>query len=194
MQVPVPACSPNGDGVQDRCRWTAGAIGDWAVTSYVTRRTTSVAREDGPGAHDWDGAAGPGTYRLRVLYREPDRDRVLIQAFTLVVDGRRPRIDGATAAPNPFEPRPDDGDRDTTTFAMTSAEPGRLRVVLYRHASTAVVRVVAGRLQPAGRQRVRWDGRSASGTWLRGRYTYVLEATDAAGNTARSGRHEIHVL
>jgi Subtilase family len=195
VTVQVPACSPNGDGVRDRCRWTAGAIADGAVTSYVTRRTASVVREDGPGTHDWDGgAAGPGAYRLRVLYREPAGGRVLLQAFTLVVDGRRPRIARAAAAPDPFEPRPRDGDRDTTTFAMTSSEAGRLRVVLYRPAGTAVVRVVRGRLQPAGRQRVRWDGRSPSGAWLRGRYTYVLEATDAAGNTARSGRHDIRVL
>jgi hypothetical protein len=41
--VPVPACSPNGDGVQDRCAWTAGAVSGWTITSFVTaapRRST----------------------------------------------------------------------------------------------------------------------------------------------------------
>jgi hypothetical protein len=149
---------------------------------------------DGTGRHHWDGGPGPGRYRLRVLYLEPGTGRVLLGAFTLVVDTQRPRIARAAVAPDPFEPRPHDGDRDTTTFAMTSSEAGRLRVILYRHASATVVRVFRSGVQPAGRQRVGWSGRTATGAWLRGRYGWVLEATDAAGNTARSGRHGVRVL
>jgi hypothetical protein len=48
--------------------------------------------------------------------------------------------------------------------------------------------------QKAGRQRLGWTGRTAAGAWLRGRFTYAIEATDAAGNTARSGRHAVRVL
>ena len=107
---------------------------------------------------------------------------------------RRPSIASATAAPNPFEPRPDDGDRDTTTFAMTSSERGRLRVVVYRYASTRVVRVLQTGTQAAGRQRVTWSGRTSAGAWLRGTFSYVIEATDAAGNTSRSQRHRVRVL
>ena len=84
------------------------------------------------------GDSPAGGYTLRVLYTEPG-GRALLRAWTLTVDEQRPRIADATAAPNPFEPRPDDGDRDTTTFAMTSSERGRLRAVIYRYASTEVV-------------------------------------------------------
>ena len=78
---------------------------------------------------------------------------------------------------------------------MTSSERGRLRVVIYRYATTDVVRVplVSGELA-AGRQRVSWTGKTSSGAWLRGTFSYVLEATDLAGNTSRSQRHHVRVL
>jgi hypothetical protein len=46
----------------------------------------------------------------------------------------------------------------------------------------------------AGRQRLGWSGRTSSGALLRGTFSYVLEATDAAGNTSRSRRHRVRVL
>jgi hypothetical protein len=128
-----------------------------------------------------------------VLYTEPG-GRALLRAWTLTLDEQRPRIAAATAAPNPFEPRPHDGDRDTTTFAMTSSERGRLRAVIYRYASTEVVRVLVSGSRAAGRQRIGWTGRTSSGAFLRGTCSDVLEATDAAGNTSRSQRHRVRVL
>jgi hypothetical protein len=194
IEVAVGACSPNGDGVKDRCAWSAGAISGWTVTSFVTSGAASVDRQAGAGARTWDGGDSPdGGYTLRVLYTGPG-GRALLRAFALTLDQQRPRIAAATAAPNPFEPRPDDGDRDTTTFAMTSSERGRLRVVIYRYASTAVVRVLVSGPRAAGRQRLGWSGRTSSGALLRGTFSYVLEATDAAGNTSRSRRHRVRVL
>jgi hypothetical protein len=194
IEVPVPACSPNGDGVKDRCAWSATELAGWTVTSFVTSGTASVDRQTGGGAHSWDGGdSGSGAYTLRVLYSGAG-GRALLRAFPLVLDTQRPRIADARAVPNPFEPRPDDGDRDTTTFAMTSSEPGRLRVVIYRYASTTVVRVLVGGTQAAGRQRVAWTGKTSAGAWLRGTFSYVIEATDAAGNTSSSRRHHVRVL
>ena len=194
VEVPVPACSPNGDGVKDRCAWSATELAGWTVTSFVTSGTASVDRQTGGGARSWDGGdSGPGGYTLRVLYTGAG-GRALLRTFPLVLDTQRPRIADARAAPNPFEPRPDDGDRDTTTFAMTSSERGRLRVVIYRYASTTVVRVLVGGTQAAGRQRVAWTGRTSAGAWLRGTFSYVVEATDAAGNTSSSQRHHVRVL
>jgi hypothetical protein len=194
IEVTVPACSPNGDGIRDRCAWTAEALTDWTVASFVTSGASLVTQRDGPGAHTWDGGTSdPGGYTLRILYRGPG-GRNLLRAFPLTLDTQRPRVADATAAPNPFEPRPHDGDRDTTTLAMTSSERGRLRVVVYRYASTTVVRVLDGGEQAAGRQRVAWTGRTSSGAWLRGTFSYVIETTDAAGNTSRSQRHHLRVL
>ena len=148
IEVTTAACSPNGDGVKDRCSWSAGAISGWTVRSFVTSGASLVAERDGAGAKTWDGGdSDPGGYSLRVLYTQDGGGRALLRAFTLTLDERRPRIADANAAPNPFEPRPHDGDRDTTTLAMTSSERGRLRVVIYRHATTDVVRVlVSGEL------------------------------------------------
>jgi hypothetical protein len=115
IEVAVPACSPNGDGVQNRCAWTAGAIAGWTITSFVTSGAASAARRDGGGAHTWDGGgSAPGAYTLWVLHR-------------------------------------------------------------------------------AG-QRLRWTGKTWSGAFLWGTFSYVIEATDAAGNTSRSRRHRIRVL
>jgi subtilase family protein/fervidolysin-like protein len=201
IQVAVPACSPDGDGVQDQCTWTAGEVstGAWTTTSYVTSGTEVVMRHDGTGAHAWDGrnqdgqAQPDGTYKLRVLYTEPG-GRTLLRAFVLTLDRDPPGITLAAAAPNPFEPRPVDGDRDTTTFAMTSTDAGRLRAVVYRYASTTVVRVLVSGPQPAGRQRVTWNGRTAAGARLQGRFSYVLQAIDAAGNRSSSRRHYVTIL
>jgi hypothetical protein len=194
IEVTTAACSPNGDGVQDRCAWSAGAISGWTIRSFVTSGAALVAQRDGAGAKTWDGGdSDPGGYTLRVLYTEAG-GRALLRAFALTLDEQRPRIADANAAPNPFEPRPHDGDRDTTTFAMTSSERGRLRVVIYRYATTDVVRVLVSGGLAAGRQRVPWTGKTSSGAWLQGRFSYVLEATDLAGNTSRSQRHYIRVL
>jgi hypothetical protein len=123
----------------------------------------------GPGPQTWDGDGGPpGGYRLRVLDAEPGSGRVLLSAFPRVVDEQHPRI-AAAAAPDPFEPRPHDGDRDTTVFAMTSSEPGRLRVVISGPGGAEV------RVLRSGRQRVGWTGRTSSGAWARGRFWYVIE-------------------
>ena len=142
----------------------AGAIGGWTISSFVTSGPRRWPSGPAPAPDAWDGGdASPGDHTLRVLYTEPG-GRALLRAFPMVLDIQRPRIADATAAPNPFEPRPRDGDRDTTTtFAMTSSERGRLRVVVYRYASTRVVRVVAGGQRAAGRQRVGWSGKTSSG-------------------------------
>jgi hypothetical protein len=106
IEVTTAACSPNGDGVQDRCAWSAGAISGWAVRSFVTSGASLVAERDGAGVTSWDGGdSDPGSYTLRVLYTEAG-GRALLLAFTLTLDERRPRIADANAAPNPFEPRP----------------------------------------------------------------------------------------
>jgi hypothetical protein len=195
-KVPVPACSPNGDRVKDRCTWSAGRLAGWAITSFVIRGSASATRRTGGGAHSWNGTGRtPGAYTLRVLYTGAG-GRALLRTFPLTLDIKRPRVADAraTPTPNPFEPRPGDADRDTTTFAMNSSERGRLRAVIYRPASTSTVRVLVSGTRAAGRQRLAWNGKTSAGAWLRGTFAYVMEATDAAGNTCRSTRHHLRVL
>ena len=153
---PRPRLQPQRRRRQGPLRLDRRAIRGRTVTSIVTSGTASVDRQTGGGAHAGDGGTGPGAYTLRVLYTGAGRPgpaaRLPARPGHPAAADRRP-----SAAPNPFEPRPDDGDRDTTSFAMTSSEPGRLRVVIYRYASTKVVRVLAGGTQAAGRQRVSLD-------------------------------------
>ena len=198
VTVPVPACSPNGDGIQERCAWTANGTAGFTVDSFITKGTRALIHLPGTGARSWGGhderlARQPdGAYWLRIRYLRSD-GRALLRAYPLVLDRVRPRIAEAADWPDPFEPRPHDGDRDTVTFAMTSSEAGRLRIVVDRGDGTTVVRwLTSGRL-PAGRQRITWSGRSTSGRWLHGRFSYTVQATDAAGNAARSGRHPVTI-
>jgi hypothetical protein len=199
ITVSVAACSPNGDGVQDRCAWNAGAVTGFTVTSFVTKGSTGVLHLAGAGARSWGGhddglvVQPDGAYWVRILYLQAG-GRSLLRAFPLTLDRVPPRIADPAAKPSPFEPQPHDGDRDTTTFALTSSEAGRLEVVVYRYASTTVVRRLVSGRQAAGRQRLTWNGRSSSGAWLRGRYSYTIEAIDAAGNGARTHRHQISIV
>ena len=57
-----------------------------------------------------------------------------------------------------------------------------------------MVRVLVGGTQRAGRQRVAWTGKTSAGAWLRGTFSYVVQATDAAGNTSSSQHNRVRVL
>jgi hypothetical protein len=199
ISVGVGACSPNGDGQKDTCTWSAGALSGWTTTSFVTKGFTTVTSRAGAGAKSWDGRNAGGTpqpdgvYALRVLYAHAG-GRTLLRTFTLVLDRARPVVGNLRVAPNPFEPVPADGDRDTTTFAINSSERSSLRVLVYRYGTTQLLRTIISGSQPAGRQRVSWNGRTLSGTQLRGKVTWRMEITDTAGNAYQTGRYGLTIL
>jgi len=199
VTVPVGACSPNGDRVQDVCVWNVGNLPGYTAKSFVTSGFASLLTADGPGAKSWNGTVGgvakpDGTYTLRVLYTLGPGRRSLLRTFPLILDRVRPRVANLAVAPNPFEPVPRDGDRDTTTFAISSNERSRLRVLVYRYGTTTLVRTISTGLQPAGRQRVSWDGRTLAGTQLRGRYVFRMQIIDPAGNFYLTGRYAVTIL
>jgi thermitase len=199
ISVGVGACSPNGDGRRDTCTWSAGALSGWTTTSFVTKGFTTVTSLAGAGAKSWDGRNAGGTpqpdgaYVLRVLYAHAG-GRTLLRTFPLVLDRARPSVSNLVVAPNPFEPVPADGDRDTTTFAINSSERSSLRVLVYRYGTTQLLRTIVTGSQPAGRQRVAWNGRTLSGTQLRGKVTWRMEITDTAGNTYQTARYGLTIL
>ena len=199
VTVTVGACSPNGDGIQDRCAWNVGNISGYTATSFVTSGFASLLTAGGTGAKTWDGTAGgaarpDGTYTLRVLYTLGPGNRSLLRTFPLILDRARPKVANLVVAPNPFEPVPRDGDRDTTTFAISSSERSRLRISVFKYATTTLVRTISTGLLPAGRQRVSWNGRTLAGTQLRGRYVFQMQIIDPAGNFYRTSRYEIRIL
>jgi Subtilase family len=199
ISVAVAACSPNGDGRQDLCSWTAGALAGRTITSFVTGGFSGVQTIAGSGTKTWNGtatggAARPdGAYALRVLYAQAG-GRKLLRNFPLTLDRARPVVGNLVVAPNPFEPVPRDGDRDTTTFAINSNERSRLRVLVYKSGTTTLVRTITSGFLPAGRQRVSWDGRTLSGTQLRGTFAWRMEISDPAGNFYLTGRYSVRIL
>jgi hypothetical protein len=199
ISVTVAACSPNGDGRQDLCTWTAGALTGRTITSFVTRGFTGVRTITGSGTKTWNGtdtggtAQPDGAYALRVLYAQAG-GRKLLRNFPLILDRVRPVVGNLVVAPNPFEPVPVDGDRDTTTFAINSNERSRLRVLVYKSGTTTLVRTITTGFLPAGRQRVSWNGKTLSGTQLRGTFAWRMEITDPAGNFYLTGRYSITIL
>ncbi|HEY8558375.1 MAG TPA: hypothetical protein VIM97_13720, partial [Actinomycetes bacterium] len=120
--------------------------------------------------------------------------RKLLRNFPLTLDRARPVVGDLVVAPNPFEPVPRDGDRDTTTFAINSNERSRLRVLVYKSGTTTLVRTITSGFLPAGRQRVSWDGRTLSGTQLRGTFAWRMEISDPAGNFYLTGRYSVRIL
>ncbi len=201
ISVGVAACSPNGDGHQDLCAWTAGALSGRTITSYVTRSFTGIRVFSGSGTKTWNGTNGSGTaqpdgtYALRVLYAQGGAGgRKLLRVFPLILDRVRPVVGNLVVAPNPFEPVPKDGDRDTTTFAINSSERSRLRVLVYKSGTQTLVRTITTGFLPAGRQRVSWNGKTLSGTQLRGTFAWRMEITDPAGNLYLTGRYSVRIL
>jgi hypothetical protein len=199
ISVGVAACSPNGDGRQDLCAWTAGALSGRTITSFVTRGFSGVRVFPGAGAKTWNGTDGggaaqpDGAYALRVLYAQGG-GRKLLRVVPLSLDRVRPQVSNLVVAPNPFEPVPHDGDRDTTTFAITSNERSRLRVLVYKSGTTTLLRTITTGFLPAGRQRVSWDGKTLSGTQLRGTLAWRMEIVDPAGNLYLTGRYSVTIL
>ena len=200
IAVLTGTCSPNGDGRKDTCTWSAGALSGWTTTSIVTKGFTTVTSFAGAGSKSWDGRNTGGTpqpdgaYVLRVLYTHSG-GRTLLRTFPLVLDRARPQVSNLVVAPNPFEPVPADGDRDTTTFAINSNErSSQLRVLVYKYGTTQLLRTIAAGNLPAGRQRVSWNGRTLSGVQLRGKVTWRMEITDLAGNVYQTGRYGLTIL
>jgi hypothetical protein len=201
ISVGVAACSPNGDGRQDLCGWTAGALSGRTITSFVTRSFTGIREFPGAGAKTWNGTNGSnaaqpdGTYALRVLYAQDGTGgRRLLRVFPLILDRVRPVVGNLVVAPNPFEPVPKDGDRDTTTFAINSNERSRLRVLVYKSGTTTLLRTITTGFLSAGRQRVSWNGKTLAGTQLRGTFAWQMEIIDPAGNLYRTGRYSVRIL
>src|SRR6266508_4305657 len=201
ISVSVAACSPNGDGRQDLCAWTAGALTGRTITSFITRSFSGIRVFSGAGAKTWNGtndssAVQPdGTYALRVLYAQGGvGGRKLLRVFPLILDRARPVVGNLVVAPNPFEPVPKDGDRDTTTFAINSNERSRLRVLVYKSGTTTLVRTITTGFLAAGRQRVSWNGKTLAGTQLRGTFAWRMEIIDPAGNLYRTGRYSVRIL
>jgi spore germination protein YaaH/flagellar hook assembly protein FlgD len=186
--VSTTAFSPNGDGVKDdvRVAVTASGASSWFFSAVpVTPGTTAAAFHaftgSGLPAVTWDGRnvhgdlAPDGTYRLTItvsnLAGESDS-----RSWDVRLDTVAPAV---TAAPTPsvFSPN-GDGVADSTTLTWSAAEPASGKV---RIRTTAGTNVKVWAVGTSGS--LTWTGSTSTGTQAPdGRYTYMVDLTDAAGN------------
>ena len=111
-----------------------------------------------------------------------------------VVDTIGPRLSSPRVSPNRFEPIPRDGDRDVTVFALTTSERSRVFVRVYDRGTNRLRRVISTGLRAPGRQQLTWNGRTASGRQLRGRFAVQFLAFDEHGNSSRTPRYALRIL
>ena len=138
----------------------------------------------------WDGRdaegriAADGTYRARatLTYRHGNRPESMSQPF--VVDTVPPTVQ--VSLPDPDRAFSPDGDglKDTIEIHQTSSEEELWTARIERVDDNATMREwnIRGRLTPFA-----WDGTDDTGEVVPdGTYRYVVESTDAAGNSTRS--------
>jgi hypothetical protein len=195
VQFNAPYCSPNGDSFGERCRWTIDDQATSAASSTIRTGDDGAVRSmTGTGSQTWDGTSANGSaqpdgvYALWVVLRDAHgvQGRTLTYRQNLTLDRVRPVASSAGVSPNPFEPVPADGDRDTTTFSASSNEYALLRVYVYRLVGDDHVllkTVQAAGYQPAGRITATWNGVDGQGRQtLPGAYEFLVHVIDPAGN------------
>lgn len=194
--------SPNGDGVKDSVELRpqsniAEGIGSWEL-SLTTEDGETIRSFSGSGALEpvvWDGRSENGSVlegavnaAVEVTYEKGDRAEAR-SARPITVDVTPPRAD-VTASEEIFSPN-GDGRKDRVSFTQSSSEEpewtGRILDPdgeLLRE--TSWVGTVPEEFE--------WNGQDSAGAAVPdGIYSYVLEATDRAGNVGRSSPREVEV-
>ena len=189
--------SPNRDGVLDAtdlgltlstaAAWTltlrsaAGAT----VAAWSGQGTAAKIRWDGAGSSG--GAVPDGAYTAR-LTASSALSEAVPASVTITVDTVAPGLSSAAATPATFSPN-GDGRSETARVTYSPAEACAVRVGIL-DAGDVVVRWLHGwRDEGTGSSASTWDGKVSSGGKLvaaaDGRYKFVVERRDAAGNLAR---------
>ncbi|MCG8478086.1 MAG: OmpA family protein, partial [Spirochaetales bacterium] len=195
------AFSPNGDGAADALdfRFVVGEARGLERFTFVVESASGeeVVRTTGaalPERFNWNGRiqgggrAEEGRYRatLELEYRHGNRPAASTAPFLL--DTTPPAL-AIAASEDIFSPD-DDGRRDRLSIRQSSdaAEGWRGRIT---SESGDVVREYGWTDRAAAFE---WDGTDVAGNVVAdGRYRYVVEGTDAAGNTARGEIASIEV-
>ncbi len=179
--------TPNGDGQTDVSTVTftlsapatvAATVVDEADVDLIELQSPRWRRA---GTHtlEFDGAGLPdGRYAIRLVARSAAGDEAEAR---IPVSVTRTLV-AASVAPAVFSPNGDGlADRVAVRFGLTQEAAVTLRVFRDdRWVATAFTGTLA-----AGQRTVRWDGAKRRGRLRDGRYTAVLEVTDAVG-TIRS--------
>ena len=191
--------SPNGDGVVDatdlgltlsttaawtlRLRGAAGAtFAAWSGQGASARITWSAIRASG-------GAVPDGVYTAR-LTASSALSKAVPASVTITVDTVAPGLSSAAATPASFSPN-GDGRFETARVTYSPAEACTVRVGILDAGGVALRWLQGWRDKGTGSSSTTWNGKVSSGGTLvaaaDGRYRFVVERRDAAGNLARRG-------
>ncbi len=188
--------SPNGDGVKDSLELAPGVPVQSGIESWTLRiedsagaaRRVYSGEKTAPGTirfdgRDTSGAALPeGTYRgvLELRYANGNRPVAASPAFT--IDLTRPTV-SVRADLDVFSPNGDGNQDVVTIYQETSEEAGWAGIIRDERGRVVNSLFWRGRADTP----VTWDGRGSDGRLLPdGTYTYILQTTDRAGNSAES--------
>jgi hypothetical protein len=111
------------------------------------------------------------------------------------VDNTVPKITKVSLSPNPFFPIKRDGYKDNLYIKFRLSERSTLKLILENSRGTLLgTRAQSGR---AGANTLIWNGRLNTSTgsivMKEGTYYIRISATDAAGNTSRTGRYTVKI-
>ncbi len=202
LSVSASTLSPNGDGVKDSVEIRPQSnleegIAEWSLTledqdGAVLRSYTG---SDGLEPVRWDGrndagsvVEGPATARISVTYEKGDRAEAQTPR-PIVVDVTPPTAE-VTAGEEIFSPNGDDR-KDKVVFAQRASEEEEWSATITSPDGEAV-RTESWVGAPP--ESFEWNGRDNAGATVPdGTYSYVLEATDRAGNVGRSAPVAVEV-
>ncbi len=196
LSIDLSFFSPNGDGVKDVVTFTPNVpvvrgIEQWGLSisdsGGATRRLFS-GKIEMPTGFAWDGKddAGAvlpeGSYKAKLTLQYVNGHNPSAESPMITIKLTPPKA-STTAEYDIFSPT-GDSKKNTVTFHQETSDEllwtGTFTDTRAKDVKTEVWRGKAD-------QKFVWDGRGDDGTLLSdGLYTYVLSATDRAGNTGRS--------
>ena len=158
---------------------------------YVRRIFAKKKEVEIPKVIEWDGEDAEGTlvkdgvYSFSLSAWDENNNKIVTEKGRVVVDTVVPLVE-AESDMFLFSPN-GDGAKDTITFTIESADiAGDDQVVLQILNKDNNV-VFEKRFEGSVPERYIWDGRDVAGATVQeGNYTFLLSATDAAGNRSKS--------
>lgn len=162
----------------------------YAFTDSVFRGNYTLAWA---GTNNQTGGSVPdGTYQVKVIVEDPLGNNVIAYSNNVIVDSSGPSIKINGATPNPFVPNM----LEVAYFDFTVTDPSSAYALspikIYNSSGSLVKTLSSGRIV--------WDGRvdgsagdmNGDGLADEGKYAFVINATDEAGN-AVSARGQVLV-
>ncbi|AEJ61379.1 OmpA/MotB domain protein [Spirochaeta thermophila DSM 6578] len=200
LKVDAAYFSPNGDGVKDVIRFELDVpvkrgIVRWSLQIVEIPSRNTVYRREGtdvpPASFVFDGKTADGRvlpegeYQALLMVEYQNGNRPEAGTPTFVLDVTPPSV--MVEIPDPIFSPNGDGRKDTLPIIHKNATKDPVWEASIHREDGVLVRTFSW--QNGLPERFEWDGRTeGTGLALDGRYYYLVEATDQAGNSFTSER------